>query len=241
MSFEKLKGLIGDSPEAMEVVQSLEASATSNIETINNLERKVSDVTLTRDKFKEGNATVKRILGLDAINEDTLKSVIDGKGKGDEGLTAEIDNLKNMLSLKDGEFDTEKNGLITQIRELKNGSQLNEIIAKSGVVDDATARADLAKVVQSMISYDDDNNVIFLNDDKQTTKFNGSNPFTMQDAVQEALNQRAYLKGPDGKGGSGTPTGKTPTGVTTMSRSNFGQQSPEAQSKFMQNGGKLTD
>jgi hypothetical protein len=101
MSYEKLKALVGDSEEGLGIIKTLEETASSNVKTINDLERRVTEVSDTRDKYKMGNSTVKNLLGLETINEETLKEFLDknkgGKG-GDEKLVGEINNLKDLLS-----------------------------------------------------------------------------------------------------------------------------------------------
>lgn len=205
MSWEQLEALVGDNAEMAGVVKTLKESSTTMTNNYNALEKTNQGLLSDLTKFKAGNTLVKQSLGIDNLNEESLTEALSKlKGKSnDDKLVAEIDNYKNQLESQKNNFETEKGSLINEIRQLKNGSKLNEVIAGAGVIDDASARSDLAMIVQNMMSYNDKNETVFLNEDG-TTKFNVNNqPFTMEDAVNEVLTKRPYLKAGDVKGGSG--------------------------------------
>ncbi len=192
MSFAKLKELIGDNAEAVKIVDELESTSNTNIQTINNLEKSVGEIQETRDKYKSGNSLVKSVLGLDQINEDTLKEFMsNSKGKGgDEKLLAEIDNLKNELATSNSKYDETVSTYNGQIRELKLGSQLDDLVGGLNIIPEA--RGDAKQIVKSMMSYDSDNNPIFLNEDG-TTKYIDGKPMGLNDAVKSLEATRPYM------------------------------------------------
>lgn len=203
MSWEQLESLVGDNAEAVEIVKSLKTNTNELANKYNALEQTNSGILEDLSKYKQGNKLVKEKLGLENLNEESLNEALNKakSTKGDDKLVAEIENYKKQLNSQKNGFESEKDSLINEIRQLKNGSKLNEVIAGAGVIDDASARSDLSMIVQSMMSYNDKNETVFLNEDG-TTKFNANNqPFTMEDAVKEVLEQRPYLKAGDVKGG----------------------------------------
>ena len=138
-------------------------------------------------------------------------------GKGDEKLLAEIDNLKNQLSTNDNAYKEDSNKLIGQIRELSLGSQLTDIIGTSNIIDDPTARKDAMSAVKSMMSFNEKNEPIFVKEDG-TTRFNANGgAYSMQDAINEVLEQRPYLMSKDTRSGGGSQSNNSGGGSVKRS------------------------
>lgn len=223
MTIEKMIELAGSDQAFVDGLKLLQTNTNNNVERINSLETQLTDVKSTRDSFKSGNALVKNLLGLEKINEDTLNEYLanNKKSSGDEKLLAEIDNYKNQMEKQGSDFGAEKDGLISQIRELKNGTLLSDAIAKAGIIDDGVARSDLANTIKGMMSYNDKNEVVFLNDDGATTKFNaGGQPYSINDAIVSELEKRPYLKGTDVKSGGGA-SGNDGSGASGTGKANL--------------------
>jgi len=239
--FEKLQGFIGDNPEALQEMKSIEATAKANVDMINTLERKVGDITTTRDKFKDGNSLVKSILGIDAVNEETLKNVFKNKDQGDEALTAEITNLKTLLE----NANTEKSDLESGFNSKIQTMALDNAIASSNIGVNV-ANPEMYKIVTELAKNGavfEDGKIVYKKSDG-TTQYNGSAPMTLDDKISNIQSDKNYsgLFKPDSNGGSGTPpNNKSGGSLKSMTRSQFTQTSPEAQSKFMADGGSLTD
>lgn len=205
MSFAKLKELIGDNSEALSIIEGLESTSQSNVEKINTLEKKVTDITDTRDKYKAGNSLVKTMLGLENVNEDTLKEYLNSntKGTADEKLALEIENLKNQLSVSGQKYQELQESTNGTIRELKLGDTLNDLVGKMQFAND-NARQDAINSIKSQISYDAENNPIFLKEDG-TTKFNNDGKeYGLNDAVNDVVASKPYLFMGDNLSGGGS-------------------------------------
>ena len=99
-----------------------------------------------------------------------------------------------MLSEKETSFNT-------QIRELKLGTQLSDLLVKNGVLPNAVKSA--SREVSQMMKYDDNNNPIFLNDDGSTKYLNGK-PMGLADAVTDIKTTHDYMFSRDTKSGGGS-------------------------------------
>lgn len=215
--FEKLLSFVGDNEEAKTLINALKATQESNVETINTLERKVTDITDTRDKYKSGNTLVKSILGVDAVNEDTINEAIKALkgGKGDGASKAEIDSLKELLKNA-----TDKSTSITSEYENK---------IQSMALDNALANAGLGLNVANEAMYGIVSNLVrdgaVFEEDKIVYKANGTTvygtdgtPLTLTGKISALKTDPNYagLFKPDVQSGTGTPSNQS--GVTGIKK-----------------------
>lgn len=206
MDYVELLALVKDNAEATTFIQGVQATQATNVQTINGLELKVNEANTTRDKYKQGNSLIKSKLGLEQVNEDTVNAYLESvKGKNvDEKSQLEINTLKDLMANNKTDFESKSSVYINEIRDLKSGSNLQNLIGKSGMIDDALARGDMQKIVKSQMSYNDKNEAIFLGDNG-VTKYNADGSlFGVNDAISEALIERAYWQGTTVKSGGGS-------------------------------------
>lgn len=203
MSFAKLKELIGDNAEAIKIVDELESTSNTNVETINNLEKSIGEIKETRDKYKNGNSLVKNLLGLENINEETLNDYLSKNKKqgADETLTKEIDNLKKELENSNIKYQDLVNTSNTQIQDLKLGTQLSDLVGSLNIIPEA--RQDAIAIVKASMSFDENNNPIFRNEDG-TTKYVDGKVMTLEHAVKGLEQSRPYMFAGDTKSGGGS-------------------------------------
>lgn len=198
--WEKALGLVGDNAELKGILESLEKTSQENVNKIGTLEKDLLKVTETRDTYKLGNKLIKEKLGIDKVDEESITEALKGK-TGD--VNKEVENYKKQMSQQSQEFETEKNQYIADIRDLKNGQNLSELVSSAGVLDEQTARKDVINIVKGMMSYNDKNEAVYLKEDG-TTRFNSENkPFSTADAIQSVLSERPYLKATTAKSGDG--------------------------------------
>lgn len=206
MDYVELLALVKDNAEATTFIQGVQATQATNVQTINGLEVKVNEANTTRDKYKQGNSLIKSKLGLEQINEDTINTYLDkNKNKNqDEKSVLEINTLKDLMANNKTDFESKSSVYINEIRDLKSGSNLQNLISKSGMIDDALARGDMQSIVRKQMSYNDKNEAIFLGDNG-VTKYNADGSlFGVSDAISEALTERAYWQGTTVKSGGGS-------------------------------------
>ena len=129
MSWQKLKELLSESSDGLEIVKGLEATSLSNVSTINSLETKSSALSTDLSKFKLGNTIVKEHLGIEQLNEDTIKEALSKMkgGKGDEASLAEIGNLKKLLEESGVRESTLTTGYEEQLQEMALTNSLRDI------------------------------------------------------------------------------------------------------------------
>ena len=212
--WEQLLAFVGDNAEAQKLIKTLEVNATSNVDRINTLERQVTDVTATRDNFKKGNTLVKSLLGLETVNEDSLNGALAKlKGnKGDETLTAEITNLKDLLA----KSTDENKSLVTGYEGKISTMALDNEIANSGVGANVLNEA-MFGIVTGLIkqgaSYDN-GKIVYKIEDGSTVYGADKQPLTLSGRMESLKNDANYagLFKPVGNSGGGAPIGKGPTG-----------------------------
>ena len=212
MNYKQLMELVGDNSEAVTFIQSMETNATTNVETINNLERSIVDIKSTRDDFKKGNTLVKSLLGLEHINEETIGDFLKSKnGKGDEAITAELENVKSLLA----NAENEKNGITSDYESKIQKMALDNEIAQSGVgasfANDSMYKLGL-NLIKDGATYEN-GSIVYKNSDG-TTAYNGSNPMGIKDKIESLKSDANYaglFKPETNNGGGGTPPNQTPS------------------------------
>ena len=204
MSFEKLKELVGDNSEALEVIGVLETATNGNVKTINDLELKVSNITETRDKYKQGNDLIKKSFGVDNINDEVIQELL--KSKGNKADDAELQNLRQQIELVQKEKVDVENSYKTKLSDLG----LKTALSKTGLAQKAL-NADMYGILEGLAlngAIYEDGNIVFKNDDKSTKYVNGK-PMTLEDRVNELATSESYatMFSPDGTGGGGANNG----------------------------------
>jgi hypothetical protein len=174
----------------------------------NTFKNKAQDAIESRDKVK---TLIKNELGITEISGESLREIANNKGtKGDEKLLAEIENYKSQMESISNDHKSKESEYISQIRDLKLGSTLSDLVNSSNIIDDKTARADAMNIVKSQLSYDDNNNPVFKNEDG-TTKFNSNGQaYTIQDGINDLISSRPYLAKPTTESGAGTQGNQQP-------------------------------
>ncbi len=209
MSIKKIKTALSDQSEDIKndiisYVEGLQKKAE-------NVEALTGEVNSLEGKLKESLETNKKIE--EELKESLQKSINPEDGNKNETLLAEVENLRTQMQANESNYKESNNALIGQIRDLTVGSELTKKIANSGIIDDGMARTDVANAVKANMTYDENNNPIFLNEDGTTRFNNNGSAFGFDDAINEALEARPFLrdKSINGGGGSQGNTGGNPT------------------------------
>jgi len=242
--FEKIKALVGDNTEALQEITAVEEAVKQNVETINTLERKVADISETRDKYKAGNSLVKSVLGVDAVNEDTLKEAIKTlkDGKSDDMSMAEIKNLKDLLA----KATDEKQSITSQYESKLQNMALDNAIFNAGLGANV-ANEEMYNIVAGIVrngAVFDNGEVVYKNADGSTVYGSDNKPLTIKSKIEQIKSDANYagLFKPDTASGSGTsPRQGDNKSRETISRSNFESKTPIEKSEFIKNGGTIKD
>lgn len=205
--FEQLKVFVGDNAEALKLIDTLEATTTSNVQTINDHEKTIKEIKDTRDKYKSGNALVKSVLGVDAVNEDTIKEAIKALkgGRSDEKSLAEIDNLKKLL--KDA---TNENVAIAQsYQDRLQSMALDNALANAGLganVANEAMYGIVSGLVREGATFENDV-IVYKNQDGSTIYGNDKVPLTLESRISQLKSDDNYkgLFKVDVASGTGTP------------------------------------
>ena len=224
--FKKLKALASGNEEMLGMIDTLEANSKSSVETINNLERKVSEITETRDKYKSGNSLVKSVLGLDTVNEETITEAINAlkKSKGDEQSIAEINNLKTLL-----EKATHDNSNLTSDYESKLQSMaLKNSLRDLGLGSLASSpqtEGDLLRHLQNGAVHENDS-IVYKNADGTTIYGANGKPLTPAEKLESMKTDTAYAPYFKADARSGTGSSNHSGGSHDMKKY-FDSKSPE--------------
>lgn len=206
--FEKLRAFVGDNAEALALIDTIEGTSNDNVQKINDLETTVEAVKQTRDQYKNGNALVKQVLGVDQVNEETIKEAIKAlqKGsKGDDASKAEIDNLKNLLK----ETTDERENLKKDYEGKLQSMALENAIANSGLVT-TVANEEMYSIVADMVKKGavlDGDQIVYKNEDGSTVYGDDKQPLNIKSKMDQLKNNPQYagLFKVDVIAGSGTP------------------------------------
>lgn len=210
MTIEELLALIGDNADAVKFVKQMDTTAKENVDTIQGFERKLTDITSTRDKYKQGNTLVKSLLGLETINEESINEALNSlkKGKGDDN-SAEIDNLKKLLETA----TNEKNQIETDYKGKLQNMALDNAITNAGV-GLGVANESMLKIVTGLIKEGatyEDGKIIYKNEDGSTVYGSDNKPLDIASKVSSLKADANYagLFKADVKSGGGGQGGNT--------------------------------
>lgn len=205
--FEKLRAFVGDNAEALALIDTIEGTSNENVQKINDLETTVEAVKQTRDQYKAGNALVKQVLGVDQVNEDTIKEAIKALkgGKGDDANKAEIDNLKKLLKETADERDNLKKDYEGKLQSMALDNALANAGLGANVANEAMYGivADLVKKGAVL----DGDQIVYKNEDGSTIYGDDKQPLNIQTKMDQLKNDPSYagLFKVDVVAGSGTP------------------------------------
>jgi len=173
MTLEELLELVKDNSEATKFINGLQDTNNTNVQTINKNETLINNLKTDLDKFKAGNSLVKEKLGLDQLNGDTLSEALTKlkSGKGDDGLKAEIENLQKMLNDSNVATETLKSDFANKERDWNTKDIISKYVNHESVIP--TARQDVENRIRNAMSYDENNQPVFLNEDGTTKYING--------------------------------------------------------------------
>lgn len=207
MSYDEIYAQLGEKPELLTFLKGdiakREETVNGLIKTNNSLELTNKDVIQSRNKYK---SIAKDLTGSDSLDEDSINKFKDSikNTKIDEKSQLEIDNLKTLMGTNKDDFIARENAFVSEIRDLKSGSNLQKLISESGMIDDGLARGDMQKIVKAQMSYNEKNEAIFL-DTQGVTKYNADGTvFGIPDAIKQALTERAYWQGKTVVDGAGS-------------------------------------
>ncbi len=202
----------------------------------------------TKVKLSEANATIdgiKSATGLDDLSVDSLKGVIkNGKKSGDEvaALTTTLDELRALHQTTTNDFDAFK----TSTREKDYELALSRSDIFKDVSSDPFLRSAVMGAVKSKLIAGDDG-ILYAKgaDGKVMNDLVGGKPITGQTLFAQMIESGAISKAalnPTVNSGGGTKQShQVASSTKTMPRVSFEQQSPQAQSQFMRDGGQITD
>ena len=202
----------------------------------------------TKVKLSEASAlinSIKSATGLDDLSVDSLKGVIkNGQKSSDEvaTITKTLEELRTLHQTTTDEFATFKTAT--------NAKDFELALSKSDIFKDVSSdpflRSAVMGVIKDKLMAGDDGGLYAKGADGSVMKHLVSNdPITGQELFTQMVESGAISKtalNPTVNSGNGTlQTHQFEAGTKTMARTSFEQQSPQAQSQFMRDGGQITD
>jgi len=220
-AFEKINGIHKD------VIESRDSTKV-----------KLSEVTATIDGIKSAT-------GLDDLSVDSLKGVIkNGKKSSDEvaTVTATLDELRALHKTATDDFAAFKTSTGEKDFEL---ARSRSDIFKDVSSDPFLRSAVMGAVKGKLIAGDDGKLYAKGADGKVLNDLVSGDPVTGQklfsQMVESGAISKAALNATVKNGNGMKQTHQFEASAKTMARTSFEQQSPQAQSQFMRDGGQITD
>ena len=190
MSWDKILEKISDDSNLVQFVESQKTNSTENVNKINALEKTKSDLLTEVKSFKEGNSLVKSVLGIDQLNEDTLKEALGNKKPVDDKLKAELDNLKGLLD----KVNSEKDSLVSEYEGKIQNMALTNNLRDLGIGQLASSPLTEKMLIDSLkngASLDGDN-IVYKKEDGTTAYSSNNTPLTPQQKLEEMKSNPDY-------------------------------------------------
>ena len=216
MKMEELLALLSDNSEATAFVTGLNTKASNAdklTEQIGLLEVKANEAITTRQSIKDKYNKGLSLLGLEEINEETIKSL--KGGKGDEKSIAEIDNLKTLLQTATSDKETLTNDYESKLQNMA----LDNAIINAGVGANVANEAMLpiiTNLIKSGAVYED-GNIVYKAENGSTVYDTNNTPMTIE-AKMNALKTDANYSGlfkPDMQSGTGSQNNNSQNNSTS--------------------------
>ena len=156
--FETLLGLVGDNAEAKAEIAKLQKTVTDTIDQdkakISSLESQFEAVKTEKEKYKAGNALVKKALGVSQINEETISSKLKEIGSDESAQ-----KLAQELAAKDAAIEELKAANERAIAEMQIEIELDKAINSASEIlsDDPIVRKLFKKELQEKVGVVDGN------------------------------------------------------------------------------------
>ena len=153
-----------------------------------------------RDTLRD---TVKNTLGIEEINEDSLKAII---------TNPDVNKLQDMLQNTKTEYETKLN---TYEKELKD-KELNVRILESGVLDSVKSNIGkklLLDELRSNATIDSDGNVSYTDSEGTTVYGTDGKPLTVSEKIKSLYKNEDYSVFFPNKSGGGKQGGDNPSGM----------------------------
>ncbi|MDM5264687.1 hypothetical protein PF327_10820 [Sulfurovum sp. XTW-4] len=154
--FEKLLGLVGDNAEAKAEIGAIAALIKNNDEqkqsTIDSLQSQFDSVKEEKDRYKLGNQLVKKALGIEKIDDETVKEKLK-ELSGNDKTSKDIQELTQALAGKDDEIKNIKTEYEERFNTMRVDAELAKAIdANSDVlVDDPLIRSAFRDLVSKNV------------------------------------------------------------------------------------------
>ena len=202
--YDKIIELAGSNSEMVAFLKAEQTNSNSNVTKIQSLEKTNGDLLVEIKNFKQGNTLIKDSLGLEKVNEDSIKEALGilKNTKGDESLTNEINNLKGLLEAA----NTDKTTLISDYESKISDNALSNALRDLGI--DALGINPMAsKMMLNFLKEDatfDGENIVYKKDGV-TDYLNGSvlTPKNKLEAMKTDDNWKAFIKGDVSSGTGG--------------------------------------
>jgi len=205
--FEQLRAFVGDNAAALALIDTLEGTTTSNIQTINDHEKTINEIKGTRDKYKGGNTLIKSLLGVEAVNEETIKEALKALkgGKGDEQSLAEIENLKGLLEKATNDNTDLKTGYEGKLQSMALDNALANAGLGANVANEAMYGI-VSALVREGATFENDA-IVYKNIDGTTAYGKNNTPLGITDKIDQLKTDPNYagLFKVDVNPGSGSP------------------------------------
>ena len=211
----------------------LETSSKTNLDRISTLER---DLQKSIDKRDRQSSLVKGTFGVDEITEESLKTILTGKGDPDATLKAENENLTTMTEM----LRSEKESLSSKYSDTVNKYKIEKSLTGLGAMNDTEGQKAYDIVLNEVTSgakFDDNGNLVFKASDGTTVRNVDGSPMSLSDRysqVKDSDDFQFLFKTKRSKSGSGSSGGNSGGGKVTsleglndVERTRLYKQNPE--------------
>lgn len=209
MSLDKLRELVSDNQEAIEIIDGVRATVNELTSKLNKLETDSKKAFSARDELKSKLNLVKNTFGLDEIDDDSLTKIL--KSKGNEN---EITNLKSLLE----KTTLEKQEMEKTYKQKLTSFAVEQAIIATGLAQKADTKEDFeflkSKVLNGLV-YNEDGSISFVNEDGSTVYEQGKQ-LSIDAKVESLYNNPQYAKYFKTKGVGGTGANPNPNGGSGM-------------------------
>lgn len=235
--FETILSLDGITDEMKRELKAVETSIQEKDTAIESLTSQFNDAKSSRDAYKAGNALVKQALGLDKINDESIKEKMEALTNKNKAAQ-QIQELTQKLSTKDREINEIKTGFEAKYTQMSIDNALNNAIgAVSGrLKDDPLIRSAFKDILSRSIGKVGDKIVPYtlVGDQKVPVVVNGENQ-SIESYVATTLDSESFVsfRKPNIKTSAGN-TGGGVGGSNTITRKDFDALPPFKQAEAAQ-------
>jgi len=220
MDFEKVLGLVGDNPEAKAELNVIKSEVEVIVTARDSYKSQFEKVKTEKDNYKKGNQLVKKMLGVERVDEEAIKEKLETLSDNSD-QTKKLQDLAQQVQAKDEAIEAVKSEYAGKMDSFQVDMEISKALDANSklLADDPLLRDSFKQIVSGQIGKIGDTVVPYtVIGDVKTPLASDGKAVSVADFVAQTLNDdkfQSFRKSTVTQGAGTAGTGGTPPNKNT--------------------------